>query len=432
MKSVSEVTACVIDHGLNLPLALELSKSFAHVFYLNSSWIDAFPMLQKCIIGDGYPNLEVIDDHWPFKGDIDLYVFPDLYHAGEQEELESQGKAVWGSRSGDQMEIYRPRFLAALDKAGLQVPPFEKVIGLTKLREYLRDKEDCYIKISKYRGTIETQHWRNWAHDEGILDEWAVELGPAKDLLPFLVFEAIDTDIECGLDTYSIDGHWVQDQIVGYEWKDKGYFGAVTPIDKTPWQLASIAVSFTEELREHRYRNFISSEVRIKDDDFYFIDPTRRCPWPATGSQLKLYKNLGEIIWHGAQGELVQPDMAAKFSCECVLTSKGDPRSWKIAEFPDDLKEWVMCGRSCLIDNRVCWPPNEVFGDMVGWLVNIADTPKDCVSGLLDKAKMLPDGVSAATESLADLLKEIESGKDAGIPFTSKPLPEPSEVIDQT
>jgi hypothetical protein len=64
--------------------------------------------------------------------------------------------------------------------------------------------------------------------------------------------------------------------------------------------------------------------------------------------------------------------------------------------------------------------------------VNTADSPKEGIQGMLDKAKLLPDGITAATESLSELLKEIDSGKEQGVEFTSKPLPEPAIVIENT
>lgn len=435
MKDASQITALVLDHGRYLGLAVELAKTFKRVLYYNAAAVDAFPTINKWTVADGFPGVEVIvppDDHWDFKSEIDLYVFPDIYHGGEQLELESQGKLVWGSRHGDRLEILRGQFLKTLPTVGLQVPKHKVIHGLTDLRAELANREDVYVKISRYRGTSETFHWRDWDHDEVWLDEKAVELGPQKEELPFYVFDAIETDIEVGLDTFSIDGQWVQEQLVGYEWKDKGYFGAVTPIDKTPWQLASVAVSFTDELREHRYRNFISTEVRIKGKQFYFIDPTRRMPCPASASQLKLYGNLPEIILAGAAGELVQPKMLAKFACECVVTTAGGKDAWKTVRLPESLEDSFVGQECCMVDGKICWAPMpESHGDELGWLVNTADTPKDCIRGMLDKAAELPDGVTAATESLADLLKEIESGKDEGIPFTTKPLPEPAEVIDQ-
>lgn len=433
MKELSEVTACVLDHGLFPHLAVELAKSCKRVLYQNLAAVDAFPTLNKCIIGWGHENIEPIllpEDHWDYKNEIDLYVFPDLYHGGEQRELESQGKAVWGTRHGDRLEVFRGRFLKALGDAGLEVAPHSIIVGLSDLREHLMTNEDQYVKISRYRGTMETFHWRDQDHDAGWLDFMAVKLGPAQELIVFYVFPAIDTDIEIGGDTYCVDGQYPEMMVAGYEHKDKGYFGSVLAANEMPQQLQSVNAAFSAELADHHYRNLISSEVRIKGDKFYFIDPTRRFPCPASGSQLKLIKNLSDVIWHGANGILLQPEWNAHFAAECVITAKGDKTCWSVIDFPEDLRDWVMCGGSCQIDGRTCWPPDESHGEEVGWLVNIGETPKAAIQGMLDKAALLPDGVSAATDSLADLLKEVETGQEEGIAFTKKPLPEPAIVIE--
>lgn len=435
MKAISDVIACVVDHGLFLPLAIELTKHYKRVLYQNAASVDGFPTLNKCIIGDGIDGLDIIrlpEDHWDYKDEIDLYVFPDLYHGGEQLELASQGKAVWGSRHGDRMEVYRGRFLDALMEAGLDVADHEVITGISKLRDFLRTRVDEYVKISTFRGTMETFHWRDWEHDEDWLDHMAVKLGPAKELLNFYVFHAIETDIEIGLDTYCVDGKFPTHMVVGYEYKDKGYFGAVMPQDEVPKQLKEASIAFQKELLSESYRNFISIEVRIKGDKFYFIDPTRRMPCPAGGSQLKFYSNLGEIIFCGAQGVMAEPEMRAVYACECVMTAKGVKDGWTCIEFPEALKDSVICGSSCEIDGRTCWPPDDSHGEEVGWLVHTGSTPKSTIQGMLDKAALLPDGVTAATESLAQLLKEVETGHEAGVPFTADPLPEPSIVLENT
>lgn len=433
MKETSQVTACVLDHGLFPSLAVELAKSFKRVLYQNLAAVDAFPTLNKCIIGEGYEGVEVIqlpEDHWDFKNEIDLYIYPDLYHGGEQRELESQGKAVWGTRHGDRLEVFRGRFLKALEEAGLEVAPHAVVHGLDELRSYLMENEDQYVKISRYRGTMETFHWRDAAHDAGWLDFMAVKLGAAKEMIVFYVFAAIDTDIEIGGDTYCIDYQYPSTMLAGYEWKDKGYFGSVLPAHEMPEQLQTVHEAFRSELAGHRYRNFISSEIRIKGDKFWFIDTTRRAPCPGSGSQLKLIKNFADVIWNGAHGILVEPEWNAHFATECVITAKADKTCWTIIDFPEELGDWVVCGGSCQIDGRTCWPPDESHGEEVGWLVNIADNPKAAIQGMLDKAACLPDGVSAATDSLADLLKEIESGQEEGVPFTDKAIPPPATVIE--
>ena len=159
MKSVSEITACVIDHGLFLPLALKLAKTYKRVLYY-TPWEKGFPVIGDCIIGDGFDQIERCNDFWPIKSEIDLFVCPDIQHSGLQLELESQGFAVWGSRNGDSLEINRSKFHRILDELGLEVPEHTEIRGLAALREYLSDKSDKYIKMSKFRGSFESFHWR--------------------------------------------------------------------------------------------------------------------------------------------------------------------------------------------------------------------------------------------------------------------------------
>lgn len=431
MKEISDVTALIVDHGLNVGLAAELAsrQKFKRVLYHNAAWVEAFPKLNKGCIGDGYEGVEIIDDYWAIKKEVDLAIFPDLYHAGEQLELESQGVMVWGSRNGDKTEMYRQRFLEALKRVGLEVPPHEIKHGLPELREFLYDKEDKYIKISKWRGTLETTHWRDWDMDEGLLDWWAILFGPLKESISFLVFDAIETEIEIGADTYCIDGEYPDLMLEGIEYKDQAYFATVKKKQEMPEQLQAVLDAFHDELREVRYRNLLSCEVRVKDDHFFFIDPTRRFPCPAGNSQLKLYGNLPEIILFGAAGELVQPEIRGRFAAECVLVAKGNKKLWSEIKFPPDLRDSVVCAGSCDVNGKICTPPDDSEDDGIGWLVSIGDTGKETLESILQKAEQLPDGVSANTEDLVQVLKAIETSEAEGVPFTEEKLPEPAEII---
>ncbi len=197
MKEISEVTACVFDHGLFTSVAHRLAKACKRVLYHTPAEC-AFTTLEQHIIGDGHADIERCGDIWKVKDEVDLWVFPDIQHSGLQLELERQGFAVWGSRNGDSLEINRQKFNRVLEEVGLPVPKFVVIKGLTALREHLRDQTDKYIKVSKYRGTFETQHWRDYDLDSGTLDTPAVALGPAQDLLPFLVVDSIDAPVEVG------------------------------------------------------------------------------------------------------------------------------------------------------------------------------------------------------------------------------------------
>ncbi len=430
MKATSDITALVFDHGLFIPVAQTLAKTCKRVLY-HSPFEEGFTTINRSLIGDGYPDIERCDDFWSIKDEIDLFVFPDIQHAGLQLELERQGKAVWGSRRGDSLELKRQKFHQVLKDVGLDVPVFVVVLGLDELREHLRDKTDKFIKISKYRGSMETTHWRDWDLDEGWLDSMAVRFGPAKNLIPFLVFDEIETELEIGGDTYCVDGQWPSLMLHGDEWKDKGYFGAVTKREDMPEQIQRVMEAFAPVLEGYRYRNEWSMELRVTKDKAYFIDPTCRGGLPSTGSQLALWKNFPDIVWHGANGELVDPEPAAKFSAECVLTMKCDKGHWGKTRVIEELKDWARFGGCCEIDGAVCFPPDDAHGEEVGWLVAIGDTMETTIETMLEEVKLLPDGLHANTESLIHLLKEIREAEKQGIEFSEDQIPDPSTVLEE-
>ena len=427
MKELSQVTALVFDHGLFLPLAQKLGQQLGRVLY-QTPWEKGFPTLNDCIIGDGYMNVERCNDFWTRLDEIDLFVFPDIQHSGIQAALESIGRPVWGSRSADEIEMNRVKFLSTLQELKLPAPKWKPVRGLTNLRDHLRDQKDKFIKISRYRGSMETWHWRDWASDEGHLDQLAVTFGPAKDRIMFMVFEPIDADIEVGYDGYCIDGQFPSVGIQGYESKDRGFLCRAQPYDKLPEQVREVNEAFAPILGKYRYRNFWSTEIRINGDEAIFIDPCCRCPSPSTECQLALYENIGEIIWQGAHGNLVEPKLAAPFAGSAVMTIKEDRKDWISVNFPDELREHIACGCSCQIGEIIAFPPGEDKGPELGWLCATGHTPGEVIKNLLNLAKLVPDGIEVHTESLADLIKQIVIAQEEGIQF-AKQMPDPGIVV---
>jgi hypothetical protein len=429
MKPLSEATALVFDHGLFVTLAERLARNgFGRVLY-HSPYEEGFSKLNSAILGYGLDGVERINDIWSVKDDVDIWVFPDIEHGGLQLELESQGRAVWGSRKGDSLELFREKFHRVLEQVGLDVPKYRTIQGLTKLSEFLKSNDGpWFIKISRWRGSFETQKFRSWKLDECLLDSWAVKFGPAKEIVPFMVFDPIDTPLEIGGDTYCIDGQWPDEMLHGDENKDKAYISAVTPRKEMPPQIIEILNAFGPELSKYRYRNFWSMEDRVKGDKHYFGDATTRAPMPATPSNLENITNLPKVIYHGAQGELVQPDYGKKFTGEVLVNMKGDRHAWGIAEVPTELKRWLKLPNSCQIDDLRCFPPDEQHGEAIGWLVAIGDTVEEMIATMKEQIKLLPDGMSADLEPLGELLTVVEQAQDAGIDFPSE-VPAPETVL---
>lgn len=431
MKDLSQATLLVYDNGLFLPIAERLAREngFGRVLWF-SPFEQGFSKINEGIIGYGLERVERCYDIWKSKKDVDCFAFFDIENSGLQLELASQGYPVWGSRDGDSLELYREHFHKVLGRVGLDVPKFKVFNGLTELRAFLKDNEGpFFIKISRWRGSFETQKFRSWKLDEGLLDHWAVKFGPAKEIIPFLVFDPIETPLEIGGDTFNIVGKWPDQMLHGDEAKDKAYVSTVTKLEDMPEQLQEILEAFGPVLGKAGYRNFWSMEDRVKDDKHYFGDATTRAPCPATASQLENISNLPEIIYAGAQGELVQPKFEKKYTGEVLLNLKGDRHAWGVTEIPDSLKRWLKIPNSCVINGLRCMPPDENHGEALGWMAAIADTLEELVTTMKNQIDKLPDGMTADLEPLAELLEIIDKGEDEGIPFGTQPVPPPEIVL---
>jgi hypothetical protein len=425
---LSSKTVLVLDHGLFLPLARRLAKDFGRVLY-HTPYLESFPTFNKASIGRGFGDIERCDQPWLEAPD--LVVSPDVYFGDWQIEFERRGIPVWGARTGEEFELDRELFLAVLRESGLDVPPHVVVNGWSELADELKTREDCYIKLSRWRGTMETTHWRSWALDADWLYALAVKLGPLKETLQFIVCDSIKTDIELGGDTYCVDGQWPEWMLHGTEAKDKAYFGAVTKQDQMPDALQTVMETFGPLLADHHYRNQWSMEIRVAGEKAYFIDPTCRSSSPATASQLSLWENFSEIVWRGAvSGELVDPKPTAMFSAEVAVSRKGNGKDWTSVEIPEELQDFLFPSACCMDGERVCFPPDPTDDSkFAGWLLATGDTPKETIETLKERVSLLPDGLCAAIEAMAEVIQEIEAEETEGIQFTDQKMPQPESVL---
>ena len=428
MKDISQVRVCVVDTGLYLNFARTMAAKCDLVLYCNPDQ-RTWPSIAQSSIGDGFQEIHVVRDFWSHLNDIDIFCYPDVGRGAEQQYLRSIGKPVWGSGRGEDLELRRESFLKILGQVGLDVPEYEICHGLSELREFLNDKEDYYIKISRYRGDMETHHYRNLKTDQGWLEGLAVRFGPLQELMNFLALPAIDADIEIGRDTYNILGRWPGIMLSGCEGKDRSYLSAVTNRSEMPREIQAVMDAFSPVLEERDYRGQWSSEIRVQGDHFYFIDPTCRGGMPSSGTQQKIWSNFAEIVWAGANGELLDPEPLGKFSIETMITIKEFEGEWATLELDKDLEGSAQMNTCCYVDGVYAFPKREHGDNDLGWLVSIGDSVEEVLQKQKDAADLLPDGFSADVESLATVLKDVDKARDPGATFTHEELPEPAEVL---
>jgi hypothetical protein len=427
MKETKDIVALVCDTGIFLHIARRLARDYKTVYYW-SPWEMAFPHFRDDIIGDGYGDIIRVESVESVADKIDLAVFPDIGYSDLQKQFVAAGVPVWGCRNADELEAKRGKFIEVLKTTGLPVPTVEKIKGITNLRLYLADHPDHYIKVDTYRGDFETFHFRSVEEDDAILDEMASKLGPLKENLVFWVFAPIDTEIEDGVDTYCIDGHWPKAVIHGMEHKDSSFIGAFQKFDDLPEEVSCVNKSFSPILAGYGYRGFFSTEVRItKDDESFFIDPTCRAPSPPSQVVCEMTGNLGEIIWNGANGILVEPEQTARFGAQAIF--KVDRDLWGVFKIPEEIDQFVKISFSCKCNGLICVPPDPQGIAEVGWCVGIGDTMEGAINHLREVIDQMPEGVHVEFSTLADILKEMEAAEELGVRISDETIPDPSTVL---
>lgn len=431
MKDISKTTALVADKGLFLHVAQALARKCDRVFY----WTPherAMPVLKDNVIGEGYPNIERCESIWQVKDKVDFFVFPDIGFAAEQYELRKQEIPVWGSNYSYLFESNRGLFLEALRQRGLPVASHKVCKGINDLAEYLIKAEDKFIKISKYRGDLETTHWRSWGEDSGLIDLWRIRFGPFSNHITFYVFDRIDTTLEDGIDTYCIGGKLPKMCVHGMEAKDQAYLGTAVKFSSIDERVRRFSEEFAEVLGQYPYVNMFSTEIRLTDKEDYFIDPTLRFASPPSQVMCDMITNLPEIIYLGANGELLEPEFAAKFGVQSLVEGHGEDELWTEAIIDPSIADSFKMTQSCFVDGKHCSPPGCVYGDGKGWLVATGDTIPDALDSIKAKADKLPDGWSINMEALSDLLKEVKTAEENDMQFTDQKVPEPETVLAES
>lgn len=433
MIDLSSKSAVLLDHGFFLELALRLARDFGTIYYVDPSWETAQTKLDHAITGDGYKGEIIrVKEIWDVIDKVDLCVFPDTGHAGMQLFIEQHvGVPVWGSRRADKMEIEKLAFKKFQERVGMNFAEYDVIDGLDALREYCQDpkNDDRWIKgTPQFRGNKETFRHVNYEESRAHLDEMSLDLGVIGSLCRYLAEKHIDSKIEGGMDTYTVDGEHPKVAVSGFEKKDMCYFAAVQNYEDIPKEITCVAEFIWPELKKRRCRQMFSTEVKITETgDSYLLEPTIRFPSPAGEEQMELYGNISEIIYEGAKGNLVEPEITAHYACEAMIEHTGNKDRSRNIIVPDSVRQWIKLYGTTKIGDRLAIVPGQ---ECIGAVVGVGDSPKEALEHLKENAEALDDQpVTIHIGEIVGALEEIEEFQKQGMFFTNKPLPEPADVV---
>lgn len=429
MSDYSNKKVLVYDSGLNIGLANALTRDFGKVLYF-TNWSRAFPSMLEVVPGHGYENVHRVTNFWESVNDVDLFVFPDCYNGDLQVYLDSIGKRVWGSRKGANLELCRWNTKDLMKSVGLPLQPCQRVKGMAELRALLKDKTNCFVKISTWRGDMESWHHINYQLSEPRLDELAFRLGPLQSMAFFIVEDCVETEIEVGYDGI-FTGAWPNFAMQGYEKKDCGLLASVMPYDQLPEEVREVNYHLERFLIDSKYRNFLSTEIRVGEDSLpYLIDVTNRTPIPSSAIQIANYKNLADILWHGAAGESVPIEYRAKFGAEAMIYTDWAHKHWMNVQVTEDVQPYVNLFNSMNLGKEIesvipSFQDVAVIGNEIGSVIGLGDTVEEAIEECREHAKGVEGmGIEVKSDSFECLLEQIEEAQEKGIKFSDEPITE--------
>lgn len=419
LKDPSDVVCLVYDNGLFVEQARVLAKTFKKVYYY-VPWESAFPKMNVGLIGYGYPELELVSS--PFGkhfDEIDLFHFPDLNSGPFQQYLVDIGKTVWGCRLGECLELQRRGMKEILKKLDLPVGKYWKIVGMTNLRAFLKENENVFVKIDKWRGTFETFRAKNYKEVEPKLDEVEFKLGAFKHIIEFTVEAELADMVEVGTDGWTVDGQYPKNVISGLEIKDKGFLSIFNKYEDIPEPIRRFNDRMKPVFEAYGYRGFFSTEVRLnKELSGWMLDFCSRSPSPPSELYATQYKNLAECVWYGANGIIVEPEAEAKYGAEIMLHSSFADSGWQPVEIEEDARNFVKLRNATKIDGREYVIPQTTGLSEIGAVCGLGDTMKGAIDHALANAQKVHGYyIEAPTSAIDEALEQIEKMEEFGINY---------------
>ena len=398
--NLREKSICIVENGHHVFFSEEMVASYGKVFlYLMQE--DSYLKPDKDTIGSGIPGvnlLEYDEDFWKLV-DFDtqndcVFFFPDVGQGALQRHLQRLGKRVCGSLASEKVEMDRWYLNECLKQVGLPVVPMRKIIGTTALKAFLKKNPNQVVKISYYRGVVETF----LADDPWEMELQIIELdhllGMNKDSLEFVCQDIIESALEIGYDGFNVNGLHPQYSMRGPEFKDKGYIGLITK--ETPPLLKYVNEKMAPIFAKHKYQGFYSNELRLVDKPWkgfpctpVYTDATCRTPSPPAEAFLKAYEPhcVARAIWDCSEGRLPLLKPITKWVAEVVLMSPKADHAWLHVTIPDSLRKWVLLKDHChRKEGGIFIIPNST-GGYFGNVVALSDNPQDAINLVLKRAK---------------------------------------------
>ena len=416
----------IIDNGNFVELAILLAKKHKVGYFCEYTDM-GFPPANYYYIGRGFDEFERVYDIWEFLKDTTHVLFTDVYHGNLATELRRQGKKVYSSFYGEEMELDRVMMKELLTELGMDVGKYKVVKGIKALREYLKEHENIWVKVSRLRGLTESFKSPNYKLIEPYIDSLQQDLSPLSEEIDFICEDDLPDMVEVGMDTWCVNGRFPNITGGGIEIKDLGYISICQAYDKFPKQLTEINEKLSKKASEVGYNGAFATEVRIDKTHNYLMDFTARFPCPDSFLQMYQYKNFDDIILGTAEGRIVDAEPIMPIGAEIIILSSWAEKHFQPIYIPDEIREQVKLKNLTKVNGNLYVIPCTTGLVEIGSCVACGNTVEEAIENVKKVAEKI-EGIKIEfnMDAFNKVEEQIEKLDKLGINFfKGEPLKEP-------
>ena len=357
------------DTGNLVEIARRIARNEDVAYFVE--WANDVPKFYHYGVGQGFRNIEKIKQFDSHIDKADVICFFDIGKGEMAARLRKEGKTVFGGGLGEELELNRIYAKKVQKEIGLPVQPYRVIKGIENVIEHVKRSPEKFIKISTYRGDMESFFADDWETAKNQLRKFSSKVGPFADSFEFMVEEKIDSVVESGFDLFFNGEDFLRPYLWGYIVGD-AYYGRW--VEELPGVLDAVAEKIKPVLRKFGVRGAVSVEVMItKEEKPYLLDWTIRFARPLSLMHTAI-ENFTEIIEAAAHGEDIDIEPPYEYCGIQPYKSHESVDDWMKVSFPKSYEDRIK-GLSIarVEDNIYVSPGNDIPIAAIGWGDSLED-----------------------------------------------------------
>lgn len=414
----------VVDQGIGVAHASRLVNEGYTVYYY-VPWQKAFPTYKDYLVGEGFGMIKIKDPLEPIMdGSCDMsdvcYFFTDIGFGHLAEYLRENDIKVFGAPGNvEVLELDRKRSKEILTSLGIDVTDAVFLRGRSELEKYYDENPgEYYIKLSSFRGDLETTFISDKESLNAYLDKLAGIVGPCIEVIDFALEVPVSDAVEVGCDIWFNGTDYSDLCNTSFEIKANniGYF--------CPWREWKPFVDMLNKLKpflqKNNYRGIICFEGMWDGEKIRIHDPCIRHSFPLSSSYPVIFDRWGEFIYDVACGN----DLKVPVRTDCyygVINVYSDAvigcNLWLPLEIPEELMDRICFRSNVIIDGKYYAIPDAA--PIVSVVEDAKDIEELCKKLTESYNKLIPGtrGTDVKGDIYPEVKKVLDEYKRYGIDF---------------